>query len=89
MANRWHQSNSGKCFKKEMLLLFQNNNMHQKKHFKKATSGGGGAKSSRPLADLDRVLSHAQNFSLTEDFVNGFNRQKACVRRCRFGRPQQ
>lgn len=60
-----------------------------KRNISKKQYQGGGAKSSRSLADLDRVLSHAQNFSLTEDFVNGFNRQKACVRRCRFGRPQQ
>ncbi len=60
-----------------------------KKTFQNRNIRGGGAKSSRPLADLDRVLSHAQNFSFIEDFVNGFNRQKACVRRCRFGRPQQ
>ena len=69
--------------------MFQNNNLHQKKHFKKATSREGGAKSSRPLADLDRVLSHAQILFPFGVNVNGFNRQKACVRRCRFGRPQQ
>ena len=74
---------------RKVAFVLQNNNMHQKKRFKIVITGEGGAKSSRPLADLDRVLSHAQNFSLTEDFVNGFNRQKAGVRRCRFGRPLQ
>ena len=80
MAPKQHQ---------EMFHMLQSGNINKKKYFKKETLREGGAKSSRPLADLDRVLSHAQNFSFIEDFVNGFNRQKACVRRCRFGRPQQ
>lgn len=49
----------------------------------------GGHESLAPSSFLDRMYLTRRFYFPLEEFVNGFNRQKAGLRRCRFGRPIQ
>lgn len=50
---------------------------------------GRGRQKSDGRLDLDRTFPHAQKISPFQDFVNGFNSEKAEVRRCCFSRQVQ